>query len=279
MRATFQPRYQPGLGLRPDAPDRRDRALYAAIPNVDALPDKADCSHLLPAPMDQHVTSACVGFSAATVMHAIMVRDGHRRPFVPSPVWLYYQARALGGYVEEDMGAEIRNAWKAAARWGIAPMSNIKPRFKAGDLADPQTGLFPPNSIWRRQPAPSHYADAERRQALVYYRLATLPDILQCLADGWPVQLGFAVFPSLYGPGGQPRYHVPDPQPGERDLGGHAVAAYGYDKPSRRVLFRNSWGHSHEGGRSDFTLSFQYVAQFAWDAWCGKIIEGHRPVA
>ena len=43
------PRYAPGMGLRRDTPDRRDRALYAAVPNIDALPDKADCSALLPA--------------------------------------------------------------------------------------------------------------------------------------------------------------------------------------------------------------------------------------
>ena len=54
---VYTPRYQPGFGLRPRTPDRRDRALYAAVPNVDALPDKADCSHLLPQPMDQHMTS------------------------------------------------------------------------------------------------------------------------------------------------------------------------------------------------------------------------------
>lgn len=268
------PRYQPGFGLRPDTPDRRDRALYAAVPNVDALPDKADCSHFLAAPMDQHATGSCVGYSAATVMRAIMVKDGHRRPFVPSPVFLYREARVLGGYVEEDCGSEIRNAWKAAAKLGLPPMSNLKPRFKDSDLADPTTGLFPAGSIWRRQPPPSCYADAERRQALVYYRLATLNDVLQCLADGWPVQLGFAVFRSMYGPSG-PLFNVPDPQPGEYPIGGHAVAAYGYDKPSRRVLFRNSWGYVHEN-RPDFSLSFAYVAMYSWDAWCGKIIEGHR---
>lgn len=277
MSSSAEPRRpMPGMGLVPDAPDRRDRALYAAIPNIDALPDRADCSALLPPVMDQHSTSACVGFSAATVMHAVMVKDGHRRPFVPSPVFIYREARVLGGYVEEDMGTEIRLAWKAANKVGLAPMSNIKPRFKAGDLADPQTGLFPADSIWRRQPAPSHYADAERRQALVYYRLATLNDLLQRLADGWPAQLGFMVFRSMYGSSG-PLFEVPDPQPGEHGLGGHAVAAYGYDKPSRRVLFMNSWGNEAHQGRSSFTLSFDYVMRYSADVWTGRALEGFRP--
>jgi len=264
-----------GFGLRPDTPDRRDRALYASVPNIDTLPDRADCSHLLPPVMDQGVIGACTGFSGASVIYAVMKKDGHRRPFVPSPVFLYREARVLGGYVEEDCGAEIRNIWKAANKLGVAPMSNLKPRFKDDDLPG-SDGIFPENSIWRRQPAPSHYADAERRQALVYYRLATLNDIIQCLADGWPVQLGFAVYRSLYGPSG-PLFNVPDPQPGERMLGGHAVAAYGYDKPSRRVIFRNSWGVDAHEGRPDFTLSFAYVAQLAWDVWTARSIEGGRP--
>jgi hypothetical protein len=225
--------------------------------------------------MDQSAVGACVGFSAAAVLHAVMVKDGHRRPFVPSPVFLYREARVLGGYVEEDAGAEIRNTWKAAAKLGCPPRSNLKERFKPGDMPDASSWVFPANSIWRRQPSPSVYADAERRQALVYYRLDTLNDLLQCLADGWPAQLGFEVFRSMYGSDG-PLFDVPDPQPNDRALGGHAVAAYGYDKATRRVLFRNSWGADAHEGRPDFTLSFDYVTGHSWDVWTGRFLEGGR---
>jgi hypothetical protein len=134
--------------------------------------------------MDQHVIGACTGYSAAAVLYAVMKKDGHRRPFVPSPVFLYREARVLGGYVEEDAGAEIRNLWKAANKLGLPPMSNLRPSFERRHLPDPVTWLFPENSIWRRPPSPSAYADAERRQVLNYHRLFNLPDLLQCLADG-----------------------------------------------------------------------------------------------
>lgn len=265
----------PGMGLRRDAPDRRDRLLFRTVPNVDSLPERADCSALLPEPMDQGVIGACVGYSAATVAYGTMIRDGHRRPFVASPVFIYREARILGGYVHQDVGAEIRNAWKAMNRIGVPPMSNLKPRFKADDLPDPQTWLFPENSIWRRKPSPSTYADAERRQALAYFLLPTLADVLQCLADGFLCQIGFAVHRSFYGWGG-PLYNVPDPEPGDRELGGHAVTAWGYDKPSRRVLLRNQWGASAHEGKPDFTLSFSYMEKHSWDNWTGRIFEGGR---
>lgn len=272
---------RPGMGLRQDARDRRDRALYAAVPDIATLPPGADLTAVTALPMDQGPVGACTGYSGSGLFYTVMVKDGHPRPFVPSQVFLYRAARELGGYVEEDAGAELRNVLKAAARWGLPPMSNLRPRFKSSDLADSTTSIFPVDSIWRRVPSPGNYADAERRQALSYHRLGAppgnslLPDLLQCLADGWPAVLGFAVFRSFYGPRG-PWFAVPDPQPGERDLGGHAVLAIGYDMATRRVLFRNSWGPDAHEGKPDFTLSFQYVERFAWDCWTARSIEGFR---
>lgn len=265
----------PGTGWREPSPDRRDRALYAAVPDIAALPDEANLEALLPPVMDQSVVGACTGYSAATVAYVAMVKDGHRRPFIPSPVFLYREARVIGGYVEEDAGAEIRNVWKAANRLGLPPMSNLRPRFKDTDLPDPNTWLFPENSIWRRKPAPSHYADAERRQVIAYYRLATLADVLKCLADGYPVNFGFTVFRSFYGPGG-PRYDVPDRQPNDRSLGGHAVTAFGYSKRTGRLLCRNQWGQDAHEGRPNFTLSFAFYETHGGDAWSCRMVEGHR---
>jgi hypothetical protein len=264
------------MGLKPDTPDRRDRLLFQSIPSVDAQPPQADNSAILPPVMDQKVVGACVGFSAATVAYGTMLRDGHRRPFVPSPVFLYREARVLGGYVEQDAGAEIRNAWKAANKVGLPPMSNLKPRFNAGDLADPRNSIFPETSIWRRQPSKSIYADAERRQALAYFKLPTLGDLLKCLADGYLAQVGFVVFRSMYGQGG-PRFHVPDPNPTyDREMGGHAVTAYRYDKQIKRVFFRNSWSETAHEGKPDFTLSFSYLEQYSWDNWTCRVVEGAR---
>lgn len=270
---TFTPPH--GLGGKPDRPDRRDRLLYAAIPNVAALPQQVSNEGLLPRPFDQGVIGSCTGWATATSAYAMMRKTGFLRPFMASPVFIYREARALGGYLEEDGGAELRFTWKAANRLGLPPMSNLKPRYEARDMPDDR-GIFPATSIWLRQPSPSHYADAERRQVLAYFRLPTVEDLLQAIADGWCPTLGFTVFRSLYDASGRPRAVVPDPTPGDRPLGGHAVTAFGYDQPSRRVLIRNSWGDTaHEGG-PNFSLSFDFISTYAWDLWVGKWSEGSR---
>lgn len=267
-----------GLGLRREEVDRRDRALFAATINIDSLPDKGSAANLLPAPLDQEMVNACVGFSGSTALAMIMKNDKHLKPFVPSPVWLYRQARELGGYVEEDSGAEIRLMWKAANRLGLVPMSNLKPRFDAVSTAKPNVegvDIFPEKSIWRRPVSASNLADAQRRQVIQYFKLFNLGDLLKCIADGWPVQAGIEVWRSFYGPGG-PNYIIPDPktQPNDYLMGLHAVVAYEYDKPSRSIFWRNSWGKFPHEGKPDFVTSFDFVQPYVTDAWTGRLIEG-----
>src|SRR5690349_1394052 len=167
--------FERGFGVKQrDVPDRRDRALFAAQVNIDALPDVGTCEKLLPAPLDQETTNSCVGFSGSTALAMVMKKDGHKAPFVPSPVWLYRQAREIGGYVEEDSGAEIRNMWKAAANQGLVPMSNLKPKFDEASLAVENkqgVAIFPEKSIWRRPVSASNLADAARRQVIQYFKL------------------------------------------------------------------------------------------------------------
>jgi C1A family cysteine protease len=155
-------------------------------------------------------------------------------------------------------------------------MSNIKPDFSMKHMPDPNTWVFPEKSIWRRRAAPSHFVDAERRQVIEYYRCETLEDILRSISEGYPVIFGFDVFNSFYGRSG-PLFNVPDPMTSDYYIGGHAVIAHTYDTPSRRVVARNSWGDTPHEGKPDFTLSYNYIAKFASDAWTCRMIEGARP--
>lgn len=268
-----------GLGWRRDSEDRRDRALFATVPSIAVLPDRIDIEELMPEPLDQNQVGACTGYSAGEVLHGTMIKDGHRRPFVPSPVALYHGGREIGGYLEQDGGAEIRNVFKWASKVGLPRLSEFRPRFDEGDLADPATGIFPEKSIWRRPLSASVLRDAERRQVLTYYKLATVNDLLACLAQGWPAAVGVDVFPSFYGSDGNPEVDVPDPHPGEQAIGGHAVAAIGYDRTGGRpfVKFRNSWGPTAHHGGPNFTLSLDYLKAHGSDWWTARFVEGGKP--
>ena len=49
------------------------------------------------------------------------------------------------------------------------------------------------------------------------------------------------------------------PKQGERQLGGHAVCAVGYDDEAKRLLVRNSWGPGW-GKQGYFTMPYDYAA-------------------
>jgi len=64
------------------------------------------------------------------------------------------------------------------------------------------------------------------------------------------------------------------PQPGESVLGGHAVAAVGYDDAQQKFICRNSWG-SGWGKSGYFQMPYAYVTQrsLASDCWTARIVK------
>jgi len=277
---TFNPPH--ALGLRgADPADPRDFHLRAPTVNVDQLPDRVDLSSLLPPVMDQRNVSACVGYAVAETAYTVLRKDGHKRPYVPSPVFIYREARAIDdasepGSLAHDWGTYIRSGFKVINKLGMPSISDLRPRFMAADIANPTTEEFSVRSIWRRQPAAFVYREGEQRQMLEYYRLPGLADLLGCLADGWCAAMGINVMRSFYGSNGQPLKDIPDPVPGDRLLGGHAITVYGYDKKAQRLLIFNHWGPTaHQGGPS-FTISFNYYTQHASDVWTARRAEGGK---
>lgn len=79
-----------------------------------------------------------------------------------------------------------------------------------------------------------------------------------CLADGYPFVFGFSVYESFESDE-VAKSGVPSmPSPDERQVGGHAVLAVGYDNTQRRFTIRNSWGPKW-GIKGYFTMPYEYV--------------------
>jgi C1A family cysteine protease len=64
------------------------------------------------------------------------------------------------------------------------------------------------------------------------------------------------------------------PEPSEKQLGGHAVMAVGYDESVKRVLVRNSWG-ADWGIKGYFTMPYDYISNdnLADDLWTLRSLE------
>ena len=284
-------------GLKgPDPVDERDYKARERLPNfgainVNALPEAVDLEHTCPIVLDQKTVSGCVGWSGVACYNqnqfAARGLKG-RKPSLLSPAFAYRECRAIDeltepGSLAHDWGTYVRNFWKVANKLGVPLNSIYEPQFGRQHEGTPANDfLFPENSIYRRQPQRWVYGDADDRQALNYFRVTTQAEIMQSLADGYAVQVGFTVFRSMYGLGG-PKYVVPVPMGADKALGGHAVYIIGYWRtnlspagvPAWKI--RNSWGregHIAEDGtrHPNFVMPFGYD-RWLQDMWTGRSFE------
>ena len=95
-----------------------------------------------------------------------------------------------------------------------------------------------------------------------------------CLATGTPFVFGFSVYDSFESGEVASTGIVNMPGPKEKQVGGHAVVAVGYDNATQRFTVRNSWGRSW-GQKGYYTMPYAYVtsAQLAQDFWAIYAVE------
>jgi C1A family cysteine protease len=164
----------------------------------------------------------------------------------------------MEGTVGEDAGAAIRDGVKSLVKLGVCPEKqwpyNIA-RFTAK----------PPNAC---------YKEAAKRQITSYHRIVTLQQMKQCLAEGYPFVFGFTVYEGFESAAVAKTGKLQLPKLSEKNLGGHAVCAVGYDDATKRFLVRNSWG-TDWGINGYFTMPYDYASNnnLADDFWTIRAFE------
>jgi C1A family cysteine protease len=90
-----------------------------------------------------------------------------------------------------------------------------------------------------------------------------------CLASGFPIVVGIAVYSSFESGTVAKTGVVPMPKSNEECLGGHAVVCVGYDDKAQTWIMRNSWGLGW-GNKGYFTLPYLYLldSSLCSDLWC-----------
>jgi C1A family cysteine protease len=166
-------------------------------------------------------------------------------------------------------------------------------RFTMGAMA-----LFgmPPEEYWPyieesfdEEPPAFCYAYAQNYQSLQYYRHdpsnTTKADVLESvkknLAAGLPSMFGFSVYSSYTQADISGK--IPFPAKNERQLGGHAIVAVGYDDKMKivnsnpkgpettgAIMIRNSWG-TEWGAKGYGWLPYEYILQGLADEWWSLI--------
>ena len=179
--------------------------------------------------------------------------------FVPSRLFIYYNERDLEGTVSKDAGAEIHDGIQVMNTLGVCPETDWV--YDISKFAD--------------KPDEKCYTEALNHKTILYNALdQNLDQLKACLISGFPVAFGFVVYQSFESDYVKQTGQVPMPEPGEKVLGGHAVALVGFDDKNKEFIVRNSWG-SDWGDRGYFYMPYDYVLnqELSSDFWTIKRTE------
>lgn len=269
------------FGWIPDLPDARDLQFKAAPKALRMAALKPVCDDIRPLIKsipcyDQGSIGSCTGNMGAAAVIVQQARQ-RRQLVTPSRLALYYDARALHGWQNQDTGAFIRDIFKVLAKQGAGAES-----------------LWPyKESKFKIKPPLSYYDKADDQNVLKYERVEqSLSQMKAVLAEGNPICLGFTVYDSFSDAGLDGIASLPGKY--DRAQGGHAVLVVGYTNDLKAVhsrgsklklpsfakqvkewfIVRNSWSPKW-GDKGYFYMPVDYLtnANLAADLWRLQLLE------
>jgi C1A family cysteine protease len=244
-------------GMIPSREDSRDRHLYEALPPRLLLPPEVDLRPQCSPVRDQGDLGACTAFAIGVGLREFL-ENKISEPFVPlSPLDLYYEERVREHSVNQDSGAQPRDGLKVLQKLGICPETD-----------DPYN-----ISEFTKAPSELAFNDAKHYRVVSYHRMNTLVEIKQCLASGYPVVLGIAVYSSFESNSAAQTGVIPLPSEYDSLLGYHAVLGVGYQDDRDRAIVRNSWGTTW-GDKGYFYLPYSYFdpqRKLVTDMWTATL--------
>ncbi len=246
-----KPKVNAWYGWVPDRPDYRDRLYSAIAAPPKKLPAKVDLRDGCSKVENQGQLGSCTANALAGNLEFLEKKAGKRATNL-SRLFIYYNERAMEGTINEDAGAAIRDGVKSLVHLGVC--SESKWPYKIAQFAS--------------KPSPACYKQATSHEVTSYQRVIGLRQMKQCLAEGFPFVFGFSVYEGFESDAVAKTGKLDLPKPKEKQLGGHAVCAVGYDDSASRLLVRNSWG-TDWGMKGYFTMPYDYASNsnLADDFW------------
>ena len=258
-----------GKGWRRQKLDWRDKHYNPPIASsAAATAGNYDLSPLFPPCYDQFETNSCTGNATCGAYHYLAISQGIH-DLTPSRLFTYYNARLDENDVENDNGAEIRDAVKSLAKDGTI---------------DESLWPFTPGNL-KLQPPVRLYREAKNHLALSY---SAIPDnlceadkrahILSCLKHKIPVVCGISCFSAFDSGEVADTGLVPMPNENEKSSDGHAIVLVGWNAEKELYKFRNSWG-TWWGKRGYGFLPAAYIENqnLASDFWSIFNVEKDAP--
>jgi C1A family cysteine protease len=244
-------------GWVPDRPDHRDR-LYAAIAAPPKkMPSKVDLRRSCSPVENQGQLGSCTANALVGNLEFLHKKAGKAVSDL-SRLFIYYNERAMEGTINEDAGAMIRDGVKSLVKTGVC--SEKRWPYKI--------------SKFKQKPAAACFTEAANHQVASYHRVIGLTQMKRCLAEGYPFVFGFSVYEGFESDVVAKTGQLNLPTPQEKQVGGHAVCAVGFDDSIEQVIVRNSWG-ADWGLRGYFKMPYDYISasDLADDFWTIRAFE------
>jgi C1A family cysteine protease len=193
---------------------------------------------------DQLTLQSCTANAIATAHQLCQFRQGVTSPYIPSRLFIYYNARKSAQEVAYDRGAGIETSLKALKEYGVCPESMWP--YYVGRL--------------KEKPPSECYGVARENKGIKYESLRRdLTAFKDWLDNGKPFIFGFYIYPD-FEDGDTPNSGIVTlPKPGQKkvDEAGHAVAAVGYI--DGYIIFVNSKGEWGKNGTGIGYMPFDYI--------------------
>ena len=234
------------FGWIPDLKDNRDK-IYSA-PRTTECPAYVNLLDYCAPVENQTTTSSCTAHGI--VGNLEMLEKKNKTNFYDiSRLFIYYNTRMIRGIEDTDGGAYIRDGIKSLVRFGYCS-----------------------EKLWKydeervnEKPNKKSYKEAKRHLIKEYKRILNIIDIIKCIASGYPVVFGIALYESFQSKKVAKTGKIPIPKRNEKPIGGHCMLVIGYDMKKKVFIVRNSWS-SKWGDNGNCYIPFDYMEQ-ASDMW------------
>lgn len=214
------------IGWRPDPVDTRDLSAAVLLAKVGKSSSSGDvdlrrfCSTV----EDQRLTNSCVANAAVGALE--LLENSAGMPFQDlSRLFVYYNARLAIVETNKDEGSHIRHAMASLSAQGVCAES-VWPFDVTKIVVRPS---------WKA------YREGYVHRFNGYYRISgsgqgRLEQIEKALDAGHPVEFGVKVYENFM------KGAAAVPMPMGSVVGRHAMLIVGYNRASRTLIIRNSWG-------------------------------------
>lgn len=246
------------LATRPEMSTFKTFVKHPRFDNIKVV----DLRSSFPPVYDQGQLGSCV-FNACDGAYGFeMMKQGEQYVSM-SRLFMYYNTRLAEGTVDQDSGAEIKDAVYQLGTYNDAHGTCTEDLWPY-DIAQ-----------FKTKPSDACYTDAKFHRVVSAERIQqNLIDLKQSLLDGYPVIFGFSVYESFESDDVAKTGKMPMPTPTDKLLGGHGVVLAGFDDTQSVFIVRNSWGTAW-GDNGYFYMPYDFIVkpEYASDFWSIRMVK------